>query len=273
MDFEDLFCDIQEAQQPRRDEGASAELDIDHEHRTLLRLHLLERFTRNGGLFGQKLRADAEHILKSLGASWGKTDIPQKLAYELWKTGGYNVRVCSTAGSCVCLGNHQNTFLEVKCDADSGQRFLVDPGLRDNFEVAKPTPEYAALLERLPPVFVGDASMLKSLVGFMVDRMRESIESHGMAVPPWRTRPALLARWGFRSACSCKGGPKSKTAIKSITKTSQDEGEMSGSSSKSSMPSNESTTAGGDLWPQAGVKWTAPSNWTGPVHWGHVHVK
>lgn len=74
---------------------------------------------------------------------------------------------------------------------------IVDPGFRDAFAVARPTPRFADLLSEIPEVFVGDAAKLRAVVTLVAAALEQSFAARGLPLPPWRTRAALLARWGL----------------------------------------------------------------------------
>lgn len=77
----------------------------------------------------------------------------------------------------------------------SGTILIVEPRLREQFEVPRPDTVYTAVLAALPRVFVGTQARLAALVAWMAARMRDSFVNAGIAVPPWRAQCALLAKW------------------------------------------------------------------------------
>ena len=72
---------------------------------------------------------------------------------------------------------------------------LVEPRLREQFEMPRPSAQLAAVLTALPPVFVGTERQLAALVTWLADRLRDAFDAAGMALPPWRSAASLLARW------------------------------------------------------------------------------
>ncbi len=71
----------------------------------------------------------------------------------------------------------------------------MEPRLREQFEMPRPSAQLAAVLTALPPVFVGTERQLAALVTWLADRLREAFDAAGMALPPWRSAASLLARW------------------------------------------------------------------------------
>ncbi|CAI5530106.1 unnamed protein product [Closterium sp. Naga37s-1] len=75
------------------------------------------------------------------------------------------------------------------------QRFIIDVDFRAQFQIARPTREYAAALESTPLVFVGRAERVARLVEVVSGAMRGALRAHGMHVPPWRKGEYLHAKW------------------------------------------------------------------------------
>ena len=84
----------------------------------------------------------------------------------------------------------------------------MEPRLREQFEMPRPSPVLAAVLDALPPVFVGTERQLATLVTWMAERLREAFDAAGMALPPWRSASALLARWQLDAAVADEPPPQ-----------------------------------------------------------------
>lgn len=76
-------------------------------------------------------------------------------------------------------------------------RAVVDTDFRSQFELsgASSGTDFRAALARLPEVFVGSPERLHDTVVGMCRRVKGEFAAKGMALPPWRTEAALLARW------------------------------------------------------------------------------
>lgn len=72
---------------------------------------------------------------------------------------------------------------------------IVEPRLRQLVEIARPTPEFAALLDALPETFVGGPRQLETLVAAISVALQASFAASGLPLPPWRTEQAILAHW------------------------------------------------------------------------------
>lgn len=60
---------------------------------------------------------------------------------------------------------------------------FVDLDFRTQFEIARPTREYTALLELLPKIYVGRGDRLQSIVKIMCDGVKNSLNETGMHLP------------------------------------------------------------------------------------------
>ncbi|CAI7861261.1 unnamed protein product [Closterium sp. NIES-53] len=89
------------------------------------------------------------------------------------------------------------------------QRFIIDVDFRAQFQIARPTREYAAALESTPLIFVGRSERLARLVEVVSGAMRGALRAQGMHVPPWRKWEYLHAKWmaavSQRVVCEAKG--------------------------------------------------------------------
>ncbi|KAG2433007.1 hypothetical protein HXX76_008734 [Chlamydomonas incerta] len=72
---------------------------------------------------------------------------------------------------------------------------IVDPELREQFEVAMPTPRYDALVAALPRVYVGAEERLPLVVEVLCDELALALRSKGLIIPPWRESAAMISKW------------------------------------------------------------------------------
>ncbi|CAI5506485.1 unnamed protein product [Closterium sp. Naga37s-1] len=75
------------------------------------------------------------------------------------------------------------------------QRFIIDLDFRAQFQIARPTREYASALESTPLNFVGRQERLARLVEVVSGAMRGALRAQGMHIPPWRKGEYLHAKW------------------------------------------------------------------------------
>ena len=78
----------------------------------------------------------------------------------------------------------------------------MEPNLREQFEMPRPSPLFRSVLAALPDVFVGTEARLETLVTWLAERVRDAFAAAEMALPPWRQPAALLARWHLDTAAS-----------------------------------------------------------------------
>ena len=83
---------------------------------------------------------------------------------------------------------------------------VVDACFRDAFACHSAGGGYAALVDSLPPVFVGPPCQLAEIAAFMARRVAAAFEEGGKPLPPWRGEGALLARWRLGSGGGNGGG-------------------------------------------------------------------
>eukprot|EP00775_Hariotina_reticulata_P003592 gene3592-3857_t len=102
-----------------------------------------------------------------------------------------------------CLQNLRHRYIvclgwRSRADAEPDylpEPLVVEPRFREQFAIAHPTHEYEALLQSVPPCFVGPAPHLEAVVKLLCEQMVVAFKSQGLPVPPWRSRQALLSKW------------------------------------------------------------------------------
>lgn len=92
------------------------------------------------------------------------------------------------------------------------ERVVVDVDFRSEFEIARPTKTYKAILQTLPYVFVGTCERLQSIVAIASEAAKLSLKKRGMHVPPWRKVEYVTAKW--LSPYTCSRGVKEETEEK-----------------------------------------------------------
>ncbi|PRQ36206.1 hypothetical protein RchiOBHm_Chr4g0388891 [Rosa chinensis] len=76
-----------------------------------------------------------------------------------------------------------------------GDRLLIDIDFRSEFEVARPTGAYKAVLQSLPFIFVGKSDRLGQIVSIVTEAAKQSLKKKGMPFPPWRKAEYVRAKW------------------------------------------------------------------------------
>ncbi|CAA0828288.1 Protein of unknown function (DUF506 [Striga hermonthica] len=129
-----------------------------------------------------------------LADSWRiaeKHDRSCKRKHELRKiiTGGlialgYDASVCKSKwkkSSSIPAGEYEYTEVMVE-----DERLIMDVDFRSEFEIARSTKAYQAVLQCLPYIFVGKADRLAQIVTIASEAARSSLKKKGMHVAPWR---------------------------------------------------------------------------------------
>lgn len=77
----------------------------------------------------------------------------------------------------------------------NSERLLIDVDFRSEFEIARQTNAYKALLQSLPFVFVGKSDRISQIVSMVSEAARQSLKKKGMHFPPWRRADYMRAKW------------------------------------------------------------------------------
>ncbi|XP_010435101.1 PREDICTED: uncharacterized protein LOC104718968 [Camelina sativa] len=77
----------------------------------------------------------------------------------------------------------------------NGERILIDVDFRSEFEIARQTSGYKALLQSLPLIFVGKSNRIRQIVSMVSEAAKQSLKKKGMHFPPWRKADYMRAKW------------------------------------------------------------------------------
>ncbi|XAR62443.1 hypothetical protein NMG60_11017195 [Bertholletia excelsa] len=75
------------------------------------------------------------------------------------------------------------------------KRVIVDMDFRSQFEVARPTPAYAQLINSLPCIFVGSEEKLMEIIPLLCSAAKQSLRERGLHIPPWRKATYMKSKW------------------------------------------------------------------------------
>ncbi|KAH9331883.1 hypothetical protein KI387_003991, partial [Taxus chinensis] len=127
----------------------------------------------------------------------------QRFVMNSLRCAGYNAALCKSRWEQMNgypAGDYE--FIDVVVGACSSNvnknmsdRLLVDIDFRAQFEIARPTAQYAALAEVLPTLFVGSEDKLRYIIRIMCDAAKRSLKAKGMHLPPWRKYRYVEAKW------------------------------------------------------------------------------
>lgn len=72
---------------------------------------------------------------------------------------------------------------------------LIDIDFRSEFEIARSTGNYKAILQSLPFIFVGNIDRLQQIIAIVSEAARLSLKKKGMHIAPWRKAEYMKAKW------------------------------------------------------------------------------
>ncbi|KAL2323763.1 hypothetical protein Fmac_028142 [Flemingia macrophylla] len=185
----------------------------------------LKSFIQCASVGERNLLADVARIVERNGKSYKwKVDL-RKVVAEALSSLGYDCCVCKSkwekTSSCPA-GEYE--FIDAVVE---GERLIVDVDFRSEFEVARSTGTYKAILQSLPFIFVGRSERLAQIVSIMSEAAKQSLKKKGMPVPPWRKRDYMLAKWLSPSSVrENKQPPSSSVQLHDAASTESDCGEL-----------------------------------------------
>ncbi|KAL5122097.1 hypothetical protein HKD37_02G002967 [Glycine soja] len=141
----------------------------------------------------RNLLAEVARIVEKNGKSIKRKDDLRKVVAEALSSLGYDSSICKSkwekTSSCPA-GEYE--FIDAIVE---GERLIVDVDFRSEFEIARSTGTYKAMLQSLPFIFVGNSERLTQILAIVSDAAKQSLKKKGMHVPPWRKRDYMLAKW------------------------------------------------------------------------------
>ncbi|KAI5055886.1 hypothetical protein GOP47_0029407 [Adiantum capillus-veneris] len=166
----------------------------------------------------QKILADIVHMCDNGEPATVMHSCLKRTVMSCLQMRGYNAAICKTKWDHLCgipAGDYEYIdvlvpdALQSKCSI----RLLVDIDFESQFEIARPSDEFLAILRFLPPVFVGRAERLKRIVKIMSEATKQSLRVKGLHLPPWRKPAYMKAKWfssykrtsNLSSGRPCKG--------------------------------------------------------------------
>ncbi|XXG50414.1 hypothetical protein AAC387_Pa02g4436 [Persea americana] len=110
---------------------------------------------------------------------------------------GYNAGICKTKWETIggLTGGNYEFIDVVRSGSGKWQRYLIDLDFEAEFEVARPTEQYARLLQGLPRIYIGRPEEMKQIVRIIADAAKKSLKSRDLHLPPWRKNRYMQAKW------------------------------------------------------------------------------
>ncbi|EPS71668.1 hypothetical protein M569_03091 [Genlisea aurea] len=138
----------------------------------------------------RNLLADTSKIVEKNNKAKG--DLRRSVADGLQSL-GYDASVCRSKWEktpSVPAGEYE--YIDVIIE---GERVIVDVDFRSEFEIARSTSSYKAILQILPQVFVGKSDRLLQIVSVATEAARQSLKKKGMHMAPWRRPEYVKSKW------------------------------------------------------------------------------
>ncbi|KAK4782691.1 hypothetical protein SAY86_007065 [Trapa natans] len=140
----------------------------------------------------RNLLADTARIMEKNRSLKRKDDL-RTIVVENLISLGYDSSICKSKWdktSCFPAGEYE--YIDVIVE---GERLLIDVDFRSEFEIARSTGAYKAILQSLPYLFVGKAERIGQIVAIVSEAAKQSLRKKGMHVPPWRKAEYMRAKW------------------------------------------------------------------------------
>ncbi|CAH9104972.1 unnamed protein product [Cuscuta europaea] len=119
---------------------------------------------------------------------------------------GYTASICKSKWESTCsIPAGEYEFIDVIVE---GERVFVDLDFRSQFEIARSTGGYKAILQLLPFIFIGKTDRLLQIVSIVSEAGNMSLKKKGMHIAPWRKAEYMKAKW--LSPCSRTSPPEAE---------------------------------------------------------------
>ncbi|XP_076904066.1 uncharacterized protein LOC143559350 [Bidens hawaiensis] len=153
----------------------------------------LKNLTACASITQRNLLAETSKIVETHKACKRKDELIKTVAEQLQSL-GYNSSICKSHWEKSPLypaGEYE--YIDVI--TVSNERALVDVDFRSEFEIARPTANYKAILHSLPYIFVGESDRLQQILLIVTEAAKLSLKKRGMHVPPWRKYEYMRSKW------------------------------------------------------------------------------
>ncbi|KAL5730393.1 hypothetical protein ACHQM5_003219 [Ranunculus cassubicifolius] len=115
------------------------------------------------------------------------------------RNAGYDSAICKSKWkSSPEIPSGEHTYLDVIHKSSSKQmevRMIIELNFRAEFEMARASEEYNALVARLPEVFVGKVERLRNLVKILCSAAKKCMKEKNLHMGPWRKHGYMKAKW------------------------------------------------------------------------------
>ncbi|CAM8911772.1 hypothetical protein QQ045_033097 [Rhodiola kirilowii] len=147
-----------------------------------------------GSVAERNLLADASRIIEKNKQIKRKDDLRSLVADGL-SSAGYDASICKSRwdkNKTPAYPAGEYEYIDVVVD---GERVIIDIDFRSEFEIARSTGSYKAILQLVPYIFVGKGDRLQQIVSIVCEAARQSLKKKGMPCPPWRKAEYMRSKW------------------------------------------------------------------------------
>ncbi|RAL54586.1 hypothetical protein DM860_001714 [Cuscuta australis] len=141
----------------------------------------------------RNLLAETSKIAEKNKAFFKSKEDSRKIVADGLGSLGYTASICRSKWektSKIPAGVYE--YIDVTVEGD---RVLIDVDFRSEFEIARSTGGYKAVLQSLPFIFVGKPDRLLQIVSIASEAAKLSLKKKGMHIPPWRKAEYMKAKW------------------------------------------------------------------------------
>ncbi|XWS13745.1 hypothetical protein CRYUN_Cryun36dG0064400 [Craigia yunnanensis] len=161
----------------------------------------------------RNLLADTTMIVEKNKNCKRKDDL-RKIVTDGLVSLGYNSSICKSEwdkSPSFPAGDYE--YIDVVVEEE---RMLIDVDFRSEFEMARSTGAYKAIVQSLPFIFVSKPERLGRIVSIVSEAAKQSLKKKGMHLPPWRKAEYMRAKWlsQFTRASSQPDDSSTKTDCK-----------------------------------------------------------
>ncbi|CAL0316687.1 unnamed protein product [Lupinus luteus] len=157
------------------------------------------------GVAERNILADTSKIVEKNSKIFKRIDELRKIVTESLSSFGYDSSICKSKwDKTLTYPAGEYEYIDVIVE---GERLIIDIDFRSEFEIARSTGTYKAILQSLPYIFVGKADRLCQIVAVVSEAAKQSLKKKGMHVPPWRKAEYMMAKWLSKSSVRAVSPP------------------------------------------------------------------
>ncbi|CAL0299925.1 unnamed protein product [Lupinus luteus] len=211
----------------------------------------------------RNLLADTSNIVEKNSKVFKRKDELRKIVSESLSSLGYDSSICKSKwDKTLTYPAGEYEYVDVIVESE---RLIIDIDFRSEFEIARSTGTYKAILQSLPYIFVGKSDRLCQIVTVVSEAAKQSLKKKGMHVPPWRKAEYIMAKWLSTSCIRMNPPPMSASSaveetmekLNDVVEAESEGGELElifGEKSKSPEPEAVSVEKSLPMWQPPAVK-------------------